>query len=160
MGRCTLNVGTIRGGQNINSAPDEAVIGIDVRTLAGQPRGALRGDIARLLGPELELEPLLDLPGVLTDPEDPWVQRVFELTAPYLGAPPGSAPTPPSATLRPWSLLSAVRPPSSWGPASPISPTRPMNTARWTGCTRPPAHSRTSCGTGAGCSRHALAAWG
>jgi succinyl-diaminopimelate desuccinylase len=85
MGRCTLNVGTIRGGQNINSVPDEAVFGIDMRTLPGQRHADLRGDIARLLGPEVELETLLDLPGVLTDPGHEWVQRVRELVTPYLG---------------------------------------------------------------------------
>lgn len=88
LGRCTLNVGTIRGGQNINSVPDEAVIGIDARTLPGQRHEEVRAHVARLLGPEVELETLLDLPGVLTDPGHAWVQRVFDLMTPYTGHPP------------------------------------------------------------------------
>ena len=33
MGQATLNVGTIQGGLNINSVPDQAVIGVDIRTV-------------------------------------------------------------------------------------------------------------------------------
>jgi succinyl-diaminopimelate desuccinylase len=33
MGLPTINVGTIAGGMNVNSVPDQAVIGVDVRSL-------------------------------------------------------------------------------------------------------------------------------
>ncbi|HEX2670557.1 MAG TPA: M20 family metallopeptidase [Polyangiaceae bacterium] len=41
MGLPTLNVGTVRGGLNVNSVPDEAVIGVDVRSVPGQDHRAL-----------------------------------------------------------------------------------------------------------------------
>ena len=36
LGNPTLNVGAISGGLNINSVPDRAVIGIDIRTIPGR----------------------------------------------------------------------------------------------------------------------------
>src|SRR5262249_48527286 len=40
LGRATLNVGTIAGGLNVNSVPDAATIGIDIRTIPRQPHAA------------------------------------------------------------------------------------------------------------------------
>jgi succinyl-diaminopimelate desuccinylase len=85
MGPATLNVGTIRGGLNINSVPDAAEIGIDIRTIPGQRHGELLGCLSRHLGREVELETILDVESVSTDPADPWVQRVFAIMAPLLG---------------------------------------------------------------------------
>ena len=84
LGPPTLNVGTIAGGLNINSVPDEARIGIDIRTVAGQDHRALRAMLADLLGPDVELEPILDVGSVYTDPADPWVAEVFGIMAPIL----------------------------------------------------------------------------
>jgi succinyl-diaminopimelate desuccinylase len=88
LGRPTLNVGTIAGGLNINSVPDEAQIGIDIRTVAGQDHAALYAALADLLGPGVELEPILDVGSVYTDPTDSWVADVFEIMAPILGETP------------------------------------------------------------------------
>lgn len=88
LGRPTLNVGTITGGLNINSVPDEAQLGIDIRTVAGQDHAALRAALAELLGPDVELESILDVDSVYTDPADPWVAEVFEIMAAILGEPP------------------------------------------------------------------------
>src|SRR5262249_13454589 len=41
LGRATLNVGTIAGGMNVNSVPDAATIGIDIRTIPGQRHAAV-----------------------------------------------------------------------------------------------------------------------
>lgn len=85
MGQATLNVGTIRGGLNINSVPDEAVIGIDIRTIPGIMHSQLKDELARQLGNEVELETLLDLESVFTEPAHPWIQEVFEVMRPFLG---------------------------------------------------------------------------
>jgi succinyl-diaminopimelate desuccinylase len=94
MGQATLNVGTIRGGLNINSVPDEAVIGVDIRSIPGIRHADLRAELVRQLGPEVELETILDLESVFTEPAHPWVQEVFEITRPFLS----EAPQPRVAT--------------------------------------------------------------
>jgi len=85
MGQATLNVGTIRGGININSVPDEAVIGVDIRTVPGLEHAQLKAELMRELGDEVELETLLDLESVYTEPTHPWIQEVFEVMRPFLG---------------------------------------------------------------------------
>lgn len=85
MGAATLNVGTVRGGLNINSVPDQAVIGVDIRTVPTRAHGELRADLARALGPGTRLDTVLDLAPVYTDPDTEWVQRVFDLMTPHLG---------------------------------------------------------------------------
>lgn len=85
LGAPTLNVGTISGGFNINSVPDAATIGIDLRTVPGQDHGALQGHLSHYLGPEVTLDPVVDAAGVWTDPDDPWLQEVFDMTASLLG---------------------------------------------------------------------------
>ena len=77
MGAPTLNVGTIKGGLNVNSVPDLAEIGIDIRTVPGQRHDAVRAALASYLGPEVEVEPFVDVEGVWTDPEHPWMRQVF-----------------------------------------------------------------------------------
>jgi len=88
MGAATLNVGTIRGGININSVPDACEIGIDLRTIPGISHQALRGCLCRHLGDDVRLETVLDVESVYTDPVDFWVQRVFAVMAPLLGEAP------------------------------------------------------------------------
>ncbi|HXF17227.1 MAG TPA: M20 family metallopeptidase [Burkholderiales bacterium] len=85
MGQATLNVGTIRGGLNINSVPDEAVIGIDIRTIPNVTHAALKAELMRQLGNEVELETLLDLESVFTEPTNPWIQEVFVVMRSILG---------------------------------------------------------------------------
>ncbi|HEY6381305.1 MAG TPA: M20/M25/M40 family metallo-hydrolase, partial [Pseudolabrys sp.] len=50
LGGPTLNVGTIHGGLNINSVPDRAAIGIDIRTIPGQSHAKIRDQLASYLG--------------------------------------------------------------------------------------------------------------
>ncbi|MEO8003309.1 MAG: M20 family metallopeptidase [Betaproteobacteria bacterium] len=88
MGQATLNVGTIHGGLNINSVPDEAVIGVDIRTIPGIKHADLRAELVRQLGTDVELETLLDLESVFTEPTHPWIQEVFEITRPFLSEAP------------------------------------------------------------------------
>jgi succinyl-diaminopimelate desuccinylase len=85
MGQATLNVGTIRGGLNINSVPDEAVIGVDIRTVPNIKHAELKAELKCQLGDDVELETLLDLESVFTEPTHPWIQQVFEVMGPFLG---------------------------------------------------------------------------
>jgi succinyl-diaminopimelate desuccinylase len=79
LGRPTLNVGNLHGGLNVNSVPDAAVIGIDIRTIPSVKHAALRGDLEAYLGPDVALSAVADAEGVWTDPADPWVQGVSEI---------------------------------------------------------------------------------
>ena len=88
MGQATLNVGTVHGGLNINSVPDEAVIAIDIRSVPTSRHEEIRQALQQRLGPEVELETIIDLESVYSEPDDPWIQRVFDISEPYVGARP------------------------------------------------------------------------
>lgn len=94
MGQATLNVGTFHGGLNINSVPDQAEIGVDIRSVPTVDHKELISLLAAQLGSEVELETLLDLKAVYTEPRNPWIQSVFEVMTPILG----EAPAPRVAT--------------------------------------------------------------
>jgi len=94
MGAPTMNVGTFEGGQGVNMVPDEARIGVDIRTVAGMEHEALLSRLKGLLGREAELEVFSDMNAVWTDPGDEWVQRVFEISGRVLGTRPGAKTAP------------------------------------------------------------------
>jgi succinyl-diaminopimelate desuccinylase len=94
MGGPTMNVGTFEGGQGVNMVPDEASVGVDIRTVAGMDHQKLLARVADLLGKEAELDVFSDMGAVWTEPDGEWVQRVFEICGRYLGA----RPTPKTAT--------------------------------------------------------------
>ena len=94
LGRPTLNVGTIRGGLNVNSVPDAAVIGIDIRTVPAQRHAQVREDLARLLGPEVELSARVDVPGVRTEESDPFIQEIYRMVERRSGRRPTAASAP------------------------------------------------------------------
>ncbi len=86
LGSNSINVGTMHSGMNVNSVPDSAEFRVDVRTIPGMDHGEIRGLLAGYLGHDVAVvEPFVDVGGVWTDPEHPWVQRVFDLCAPHLG---------------------------------------------------------------------------
>ena len=91
MGAPTLNVGTVRGGLNINSVPDAAELGLDIRTVAGQDHRRLMQCLCHALGPQIGLRALLDVQSVFTEADDPWMQRVFDALcgAQWAGSEPG-----------------------------------------------------------------------
>lgn len=88
LGKPTVNVGNISGGININSVPDHAEFGIDLRTVPGQDHAHLREQIMSYLGDDVELEAIVDVPGVWTDPELEWVQKVFSIVEETTGTKP------------------------------------------------------------------------
>jgi succinyl-diaminopimelate desuccinylase len=85
MGQATLNVGTLHGGLNINSVPDEAVIGVDIRTIPSIRHADLKAELQCQLGDDVELEAILDLEAVYTEPQNAWIQEVFDVMRPFLG---------------------------------------------------------------------------
>ena len=85
LGPPSLSVGYCHGGANINSVPDHAEIGLDIRTTPGQSHDSICDRIVGQAGVPLTLKRLLDLQGVFTPAEDPWIQRVFKITAEVTG---------------------------------------------------------------------------
>jgi succinyl-diaminopimelate desuccinylase len=94
LGRPTLNVGTIHGGLNINSVPDECVAGIDIRTIPGQSHEGLMSALSTCVGPDVELVSTRWVTGVWTEPATAWVQDVFDIMAPLLGERPDARALP------------------------------------------------------------------
>ena len=88
MGGPTMNVGTFEGGQGVNMVPDEASVGVDIRTVAGMDHAALLSRVRDLLGKDAELDVFSDMGAVWTEPSEKWVQRVFDICADHLGARP------------------------------------------------------------------------
>ena len=85
LGKPTLNVGTVSGGLNINSVPDSAEVGIDIRTVPAQDHKEVRSHLAGYLGEEVTLEAVVDVGGVVTDPADDWMSEVFDVMTGILG---------------------------------------------------------------------------
>ncbi len=87
MGLPTLNVGTLHGGDTINSVPDFASMGVDIRTVAGMDHAAVLERVRDAVGPQATLDVFQDSPAVWTDPADRWVRRVFDACSRALGEP-------------------------------------------------------------------------
>ncbi|QEW23071.1 Acetylornithine deacetylase (plasmid) [Paracoccaceae bacterium] len=92
MGHPTLNIGTIHGGINTNSVPDLCEVTLDLRTLPGTDHADLTRRVADLAGPDATVSPLIDLPSIWTDPDDPWVRATAAMLKDRTGraAPPAS----------------------------------------------------------------------
>jgi succinyl-diaminopimelate desuccinylase len=84
LGMPTVSLGTMSGGININSVPDFATAGIDVRTVPGMSGDSVLAALRDRLGDEVELEPRVVLDAIDTDPGDEWVRSVFEVMAPLI----------------------------------------------------------------------------
>ena len=87
LGAPTLNVGSFHGGLNINSVPDRAEVQIDMRTIPAIDHAELREKIRAHMKEALELETLIDLPGIWTSPQDPWAARAFAIVSAVTGEP-------------------------------------------------------------------------
>lgn len=79
VGAPTLNVGWLRGGMNINSVPDEARFGIDIRTVPAVTEAEIMTRLTEAVGGDATLTVRSHYPAVYTEPSDPWVASVFEL---------------------------------------------------------------------------------
>ena len=93
MGKPTLNVGIIEGGNTVNAVPDYASFGVDIRTVPDMDHDALLSKLQALV-PDAELDVFSNLKPVWTKPDEEWIQRVFEICKPYLDAPPTARTAP------------------------------------------------------------------
>jgi len=84
LGAPTINVGTIAGGININSVPDLATIGIDIRTLPEMTNRLLYQDLESYLGEDVRLEKIIDVGAIASDPSDTWIKDVWNIAASFL----------------------------------------------------------------------------
>ena len=94
LGVPTLTVSTIASGTAINVVPDEATLGIDIRTLPDQEEDDIHNQLAAVLGRDVAIQKLNGARGISTDPEHPWVQQVFELMGKLVGRRPEPAGAP------------------------------------------------------------------
>jgi succinyl-diaminopimelate desuccinylase len=85
LGAPTLNVGMIRGGVNINSVPDRAVISLDIRTVPGVRHTAIREAVARCSDKARRIRTLADMASVASDPAEAWIASVFDVVADQTG---------------------------------------------------------------------------
>lgn len=83
MGRATLNVGTFHAGLNVNSVPDRATFTVDMRTVPGMRHDCLCTRLRDLLGHDVALDPLVDVPPLHSDPDDPVMGTIFAICANY-----------------------------------------------------------------------------
>lgn len=82
LGKCSMSVNTISGGEAMNMVPDRCTIGVDLRTLPGQDHNTLRYDFERILArlragtPQFEGEIRTEraVHAMETDPECEFVQ--------------------------------------------------------------------------------------
>ena len=93
MGKPTLNVGTMEGGNTVNAVPDAASIGVDIRTVPGMDHEELLRKLRAMLS-EAELDVFSNLKPVWTAPDHEWIQRVFEICKPYVGEAPAARTAP------------------------------------------------------------------
>lgn len=88
LGRPTVNVGWMRGGLNVNSVPDEARLGVDVRLVPGVERGRLLERFHQAVGGAVAFEVSGASDAVWTDPDDPWVRVVASVIQSVTGEAP------------------------------------------------------------------------
>jgi succinyl-diaminopimelate desuccinylase len=86
LGRPTVNVGWMRGGLNVNSVPDEARFGVDVRLVPGVERERLIERFRQASGGEVDFEVKGASDAVWTDPGDAWVRDVAGVVQSATGA--------------------------------------------------------------------------
>src|SRR2546423_2001282 len=92
LGSPTLNVGTVHAGLNVNSVPDLAEIGIDIRSIPGLDHSRIQEHLRAELGEDISLEPTVDLGAVWTNPALPWIKEVYQIVCDVTGEDGGSEP--------------------------------------------------------------------
>jgi succinyl-diaminopimelate desuccinylase len=85
LGLPTLNVGWLRGGLNVNSVPDEARLGVDLRIVPGVDREKLLARLREATGGNITWEIMGTSDPVWTDPDDRWIVEVTALTKEITG---------------------------------------------------------------------------
>jgi succinyl-diaminopimelate desuccinylase len=85
LGPLTLNVGWVHGGVNINSVPDRASFGMDMRLIPGVDRDALKAELRQVMGGDVTLKVLDEADAVWSDPNDPWMAETIEIASKISG---------------------------------------------------------------------------
>ncbi len=93
MGKPSMNIATIHGGLNANSVPDSAKLTVDMRTVPGIDHVHLCHSIAHLIGDLGTVRKIIETPPLYSEPDE-WIESVFDLATPYVGAGNGDRPTP------------------------------------------------------------------
>ncbi|MFP3920729.1 MAG: M20 family metallopeptidase [Dichotomicrobium sp.] len=88
LGAPTLNVGWIEGGLNVNSVPDRAAFGVDIRVIPGVDLPSLKERLRETVGPEIEVTFGTEAEAVWTEPDEPWIAEMREMMADASGNPP------------------------------------------------------------------------
>ena len=83
----TLNVGRIQGGLNINSVPDRTAFDVDIRSAPNLQHATIRQQLTELLGEEVTLTTLVDLPAVLSSEANQWIKSVYQSCQPLFEHP-------------------------------------------------------------------------
>lgn len=81
----TLNVGWFHGGMNINSIPDEAKFGLDIRMVPGLTSTDVLNTLHELGSEDVMFEKLGYSDPVYTEPSDPWYTDVCNVMADITG---------------------------------------------------------------------------
>jgi succinyl-diaminopimelate desuccinylase len=90
LGSPTLNVGTVHAGLNVNSVPDRAEIGIDIRSIPSLEHSRIQEHLRAELGDDVALEPIVNVGSVWTDPTHPWIREVYAVVREVTGEDTGS----------------------------------------------------------------------
>lgn len=85
LGQPTLNVGWLHGGLNVNSVPDEARMGIDVRLVPGVDREELLESFKRATSDEVAFEVKGTSDPIWTDLREPWIEELASIVASVTG---------------------------------------------------------------------------
>ncbi len=91
MGAPTLNIGTVKGGMNINSVPDQAHFSIDIRPIPGLDISTLFSRLKDEVKDLADLDIRIGVEGIWTDPSHAWIVEVFDMLIPILGKRPDAA---------------------------------------------------------------------
>lgn len=83
MGRSSLNVGTFSSGKNVNSVPDEAQAELDIRIVPGDDARVVLRRVCECLGPEVQVDTLLNVQELLSDADHSWIRRVYGIAQPF-----------------------------------------------------------------------------
>lgn len=86
LGQATLNMGYLHAGDNLNSVPDSARIGVDLRSIPGQSHARLIADMHTLIDDaSTTIGTLVDLPAVYTDPAEPTMKMALTVAEQVFG---------------------------------------------------------------------------
>ena len=94
LGAPTLNVGWIEGGMNVNSVPDRAAFGVDIRLIPDMDLPELKRRLRAAVGPNMEVRFGTEAEAVWTEPDEPWMAGIRDLVAATIGAEPALAAAP------------------------------------------------------------------